>query len=44
MHYVRNSAGGVMAIKLTNKPAKIEKESSELKIKEKKNSSSKSKI
>tara|TARA_B100001123_G_C14641233_1_gene761794 strand:- start:1 stop:135 length:135 start_codon:yes stop_codon:yes gene_type:complete len=44
MHYVRNSAGGVMAIKLTNKPAKIKKDSSELKIKEKKNSSSKSKI
>jgi len=44
MHYVRNSAGGVMAIKLKNKPAKIEKESSELKIKEKKKSSNKSKI
>ena len=44
MHYVRNSAGGVMAIKLTNKPAKIKKDSSELKIKEKKNISSKSKI
>ena len=44
MHYVRNSAGGVMAIKLTNKPAKIKKDSLGLKIKEKKKSSSKSKI
>ena len=44
MHYVRNSAGGVMAIKLTNKPVKIKKESLELKIKEKKKSSEKSKI
>ena len=44
MHYVRNSAGGVMAIKLTNRPAKIKKESLPLKIKEKKKSSGKSKI
>ena len=26
MHYVRNSAGGVMTIKLANKPVKIKKE------------------
>jgi len=44
MHYVRNSAGGVMAIKLVNKPTKIKKESSSSKIKEKRKSSSKSKI
>ena len=44
MHYVRNSAGGVMTIKLANKPVKIKKESLELKIKEKKKSSEKSKI
>jgi len=44
MHYVRNSAGGVMPIKLINKSTKIKKESSALKIKEKKKNSGKSKI
>jgi len=44
MHYVRNSAGGVMAIKLENKSAKVKKESSTIKIKETKKSSGKSKI
>ncbi len=44
MHYVRNSAGGVMAIKLVNKSTKIKKESSALKIKEVKKKSCKSKI
>ena len=42
MHYVRNSAGGVMAIKIVNKSAK-KKESSPIKIKETKKSSGKSK-
>ena len=44
MHYVRNSAGGVMVIKLVNKSVKIKKESSAMKIKETKKSSGKSKI
>tara|TARA_B100000029_G_scaffold503845_1_gene581600 strand:+ start:23 stop:157 length:135 start_codon:yes stop_codon:yes gene_type:complete len=44
MHYVRNSAGAVMAIKLANKSAKIKKESSAIKNKEVKKSADKSKI
>ena len=44
MHYVRNSAGGVMEIKLINKSAKIKKENSTQKTKETKKSSNKSKI
>jgi hypothetical protein len=44
MHYVRNSAGGVMAIKLVNKSTKIKKESSALNSKKTKKRSSKSKI
>ena len=44
MHYVRNLAGGVMAIKPANKPTKEEKKVSALKIKEKKKGSNKSTI
>ena len=44
MYYVRNSAGGVMAIKSMNKPNNKKKKTSAVKIKERKKNNSDSKI
>ena len=44
MYYVRNSAGGVMAIKPINKPNNKKKKSTVMKLKERKKNFSDSKI
>tara|TARA_B100000749_G_scaffold100890_1_gene76922 strand:- start:339 stop:473 length:135 start_codon:yes stop_codon:yes gene_type:complete len=44
MYYVRNSAGGVMAIKSINKPNNKKKKPSVMKLKERKKNFSDSKI